>query len=141
MITAILELATMVQTMETNQDDIYKLATCLTELIAINPSGGSEDLRLRLAAFTSNLQALAAECQSIAAKSRSKQFFNSKSYKEAIQQIRNSIASHIQDFTFYNHISIAKAVEDMATKVNHVLKNEIIATLECVPARYNAENA
>lgn len=102
--------------MQTNQDDLYKLATCLTELIALNPSGGSEDLRLRLGAFKScvlrrnlghktypvtsrNLEALAAQCQSIAEKSRSKQFFNSRNYKEAIQLIRKSIASHIQDFT------------------------------------------
>ncbi|KAJ7796276.1 hypothetical protein B0H14DRAFT_3494989 [Mycena olivaceomarginata] len=99
MIGAILELATMASTMQANEDDLYKLEKCLTALIAINPSGGSEDLRLRLSSLTSNLEVLAAKCQSLSSKSRFKQFLNSKRYKETIQEIRNSIASHIQNFT------------------------------------------
>ncbi|KAJ7801150.1 hypothetical protein B0H14DRAFT_3783962 [Mycena olivaceomarginata] len=46
MMGAILELATMLSTMQANDDDLYKLETCLTKLITIDLSGGSEDLRL-----------------------------------------------------------------------------------------------
>ncbi|KAJ7725544.1 hypothetical protein B0H16DRAFT_279829 [Mycena metata] len=70
MIGAILELATMVSTMQANEDDLYKLERCLTALIAINPSGGGEDLRLRLSSFTSSLEVLAAKCQSLSGNSQ-----------------------------------------------------------------------
>ncbi|KAJ7923803.1 hypothetical protein B0H13DRAFT_2266933 [Mycena leptocephala] len=124
LINSVLELATMIlltfnpirQTMTTNKDDLSRLEKCLNKLTSINASVVSDDLTQRLKNFTSNLKAIADECKLLAGKSRLQQFFKSKDYKERLQGIRASIASHIQEFTFYGNISIEKSVDDMVSK-------------------------
>ncbi|KAJ7205223.1 hypothetical protein GGX14DRAFT_645093 [Mycena pura] len=88
LITCVLELATMISTMQANRDDLQKLETSLKALIAIDTSGASEDLGQRLYTFTSNLKPLIEECKALTEKSRLKQVFKSKEYKERIQVLR-----------------------------------------------------
>ncbi|KAJ6534427.1 hypothetical protein DFH09DRAFT_1092028 [Mycena vulgaris] len=147
MISGVLELATMLSTMKANRDGLSTLETSLKQLIAINASGAGGDLKQRLTTLTSELKIIVLECKSLTEKSRLKQFFKSKDYKDRIQNIKTSIASHIYEFTFYGNISIEKSVETMASnvrvideKMNNLLVKEVLAKLKCVPARYNAAN-
>ncbi|KAJ6629728.1 hypothetical protein B0H10DRAFT_2184299 [Mycena sp. CBHHK59/15] len=123
-INGVLELVTMISTMKANKEDLSKLERSLKAFIAIDASGASEDLKRQL-----NMLSLGP-----------KRFFSSKEDKEKILDIQNSVASHIQEFTFYGNISIDKLVGDIVSKVGVVHANEILARVRCVPARYNAEN-
>ncbi|KAJ6481182.1 hypothetical protein DFH09DRAFT_1107746 [Mycena vulgaris] len=160
MISGVLELATMLSTMKANRDDLSTLERSLKQLIAINASGAGGDLKLRLTTLTScavrlinldsgfrELKIIILECKSLTEKSRLKQFFKSKDYKDRIQNIKASIASHIHEFTFYGNISIEKSVEAMSSKVrvidkkmDNLLAKEILAKLKGIPARYSAAN-
>ncbi|KAJ6549604.1 hypothetical protein DFH09DRAFT_1039391 [Mycena vulgaris] len=143
----VLELAMMVATMQDNQDDLLKLENSLATLITLQVSGPSGDLQDRLARLTINLKVIVAECKVLAEKNPVKRFLKSKAYKDKIQLLRGQIASHIRDFTFYGNISIEKSVQDIAKsveaiepKVDNVRANQLLGTLKCVPARYNAEH-
>jgi hypothetical protein len=104
------------QTMQSNKEDLFRLEKCLRDLTAVDVLGTSEDLKGRLVSLTScvfgtthglvhsfvvirNLTPIAAQCRSLAEKRGIKQFFKSRDYKEKIQDIKNLIASHIQEFT------------------------------------------
>ncbi|KAF7342411.1 WD-REPEATS-REGION domain-containing protein [Mycena venus] len=146
-INAVLELLTMISTMQGNKDDLSELEKSLTSLIALDIPGPSGDLQDRITKLTTNLKDVAAECKSLSEKTGLKRFLRSKIYKERIQNVKNSIADHIRDFTFHGNISIensvqaiAESVEAIQLKVDNVLTNEILASLRCIPARYNAEN-
>ncbi|KAJ7508944.1 hypothetical protein B0H11DRAFT_1901719 [Mycena galericulata] len=125
-INGVLELATMLVTMKANKEDLSALGSSLNKLITIDVSGTSGDLEVRLAALSSmficpprgfrNLKPIAAECKSITEKGRLNRFFKSKEYKQKIGDIKSSIASYIQEFTFYGNISIEKLVGDIVKK-------------------------
>ncbi|KAJ6543123.1 hypothetical protein B0H19DRAFT_1381054 [Mycena capillaripes] len=160
-INGVLELGTMVVTMKENKEDLSTLGKSLKRLTAADVSSASDDLKQRVAGLSRNLAPLADECKSLAEKKNIERFFRSKSYKEKILSIRNSIAAHIQEFTFWENISIEKAVEHLVSKVDNVLTSvddvltsvdnvltsvdnvrtrEILASLKYVPAQYNGEN-
>jgi hypothetical protein len=102
--------------MQSNKEDLSRLEKCLKDLTAIDVSGMSGDLEGRLVSLSScviglihglvdsfaiirNLMPIAVQCKSLAEKRGIKQFFKSRDYKEKIQDIKNLIASHIQEFT------------------------------------------
>ncbi|KAJ7842054.1 hypothetical protein B0H13DRAFT_1909981 [Mycena leptocephala] len=115
-INGVLELATMVSTMGSNKEDLSKLEKCLDTLLIINVSGCGDDLKNRLTKLSSNLKFISSDCKSLGEKSRFKRYYKSKEYKEKIQNIKASISSQIQEFTFYGNISIEKTVKDMTLK-------------------------
>ncbi|KAJ6481187.1 hypothetical protein DFH09DRAFT_418991 [Mycena vulgaris] len=135
-INGVLELAMMLSTMKENKEDLSRLETALNELITIDASGASGDLKQRLVKLSSELGKIAIECNSLTVQSRVKQFFKANDYKQRIQDIKNSIASHIHEFTFYGNISIETSVEGILK----ILKTELLAKLKYVTARYNADN-
>ncbi|KAJ6620959.1 quinon protein alcohol dehydrogenase-like superfamily [Mycena sp. CBHHK59/15] len=145
-INGVLELARMIATMKANKEDLSKLETSLKALIAIDASGASDDLKRRLATLQSKSTEIAVECKSLEEKNGVKHFFKSRKYEGKILSIRNSVVSHVQEFTFYGNISIEKLVGDMVSKdivdekIDNVLAKKILARVTCVPARYNAEN-
>ncbi|KAJ6541156.1 hypothetical protein DFH09DRAFT_1041449, partial [Mycena vulgaris] len=135
-INVVLELATTLSTMKGNKQDLAKLEGSLNQLINTDASAAGDDLKQRLSELSSKLGEIAVECKAIAEKNRLKQFFKSNDYKERIQGIKESIASHIYQFTFYGNISIEKSVE----AILKIFTKEMLARLKCVPARYNADN-
>ncbi|KAF7342956.1 WD-REPEATS-REGION domain-containing protein [Mycena venus] len=146
-INGVLELAMMLSTMEENKEDLAKLENSLDKFITIDTMGIGANLKQRLDNLSSELKMIDFECKSLAEKSRFQRFFRSKQYKERIQGIKDSVASHIHHFTFYGNISIEKCVEAMASnvqavgrKIDTVLASEILSKLKCVPARYNCAN-
>ncbi|KAF8206736.1 hypothetical protein K438DRAFT_1963050 [Mycena galopus ATCC 62051] len=146
-INGVLELAMMLSTMTSNKEDLAKLERSLDKLIAIDTAGVSANLKQRLDTLVSELKMIDLECKFLGGKSRFQRFLRSKQYKERIQDMKGSVASHIHHFTFYGDISIEKCVETMASKVQAVSSkldtvriNEILAKLKCVPARYNSVN-
>ncbi|KAJ7323200.1 hypothetical protein DFH08DRAFT_941518, partial [Mycena albidolilacea] len=146
-ITGVLELATMLSMMDANKEDLAKIEKALYKLIAIDTTGVSGDLKQRLDTLPSELEMIVSECKSLAEKNRFTRFLKSKLYKERIQSIKDSVASHIHHFTFYGNISIEKCIEAMASnvravnnKIDTVLFNETLGKLKCVPARYNSVN-
>ncbi|KAJ7734637.1 hypothetical protein B0H16DRAFT_1577600 [Mycena metata] len=112
-VNSVLELGKMALTMKENKEDLSRLEKRLKDLIAIDASAANEDLKRQLVELSGNLTPIAVECKSLAEKRGIKQFFKSKEYKEKIQGIKNLIALHIREFTFYGNISIQKTVEDM----------------------------
>ncbi|KAF7362706.1 WD-REPEATS-REGION domain-containing protein [Mycena venus] len=146
-INGVLELAMMLSTMKANKEDLAKLEKSLHKLITIDTAGVGANLKQRLDTLSSELKMIDFERKSLAEKSRFQRFLRSKQYKEKIQGIKDSVASHILHFTFYGNISIEKCVEDMASKVQAVGSkmdtvriNEVLSKLKCVPARYNSVN-
>ncbi|KAJ7611051.1 hypothetical protein DFH06DRAFT_1064975 [Mycena polygramma] len=111
----------MLLNMKANKEDLTKLEETLKKLTAIDASGPSAELTKRVADFASNLGPLVKECGSLASKRGIKQFFKSKSYQEKIQAIKTSIATQIQEFTFYGNISIERLVTDLASKVDNIV--------------------
>jgi hypothetical protein len=106
--------------MKANKKDLSKLEKSLDKLIIIGASGGEVgDLKQRLITLTAcivhdecqvpclvhlnaifrELQEIALMCKSVGEKNRLKRFLKSKDYKQRIQDIQNSIASHIHQFT------------------------------------------
>ncbi|KAJ7764420.1 hypothetical protein B0H16DRAFT_1526974, partial [Mycena metata] len=139
-INGVLELATMVSTMRSNKEDLAKLENCLNDLITLDASGCSEDLKNRLTALTSDLNSISLACKALVEKPRFNRFVMSRDYKDRIQEIKNSIGSCIRNFTFYGNISIEELIACMTVKVDEVLTKEILSNLKTVSARYNADN-
>ncbi|KAF8174517.1 hypothetical protein K438DRAFT_1771628 [Mycena galopus ATCC 62051] len=115
-ITGVVALAEMVSTMKANMDDIPDLIERLKPLTEIDTAGCSDDLKQRLDMLKEKLKPHTNRLASLGKKSKHKQFFKSKKYEGEIQGIKVSIASHIQDFTFHNNISIEILVDQMSTK-------------------------
>ncbi|KAJ7155263.1 hypothetical protein C8R46DRAFT_1117335 [Mycena filopes] len=136
----VLELATMISTMRSNNEALVKLEICLSRLTVIDTADCPTDLKTRLTTLSSNLGAMSLECKSLREKHRINRFVMGKEYENRIEGMKTSITTHIRDFTFYGNISIEKAIADMAGKVNEVLTSEALARLKTVSARYNAEN-
>ncbi|KAJ7797281.1 hypothetical protein B0H13DRAFT_2392237 [Mycena leptocephala] len=146
-INGILELATMLSTTKANKEDLAKLEKSLDKLINIDTTGVDGDLKQRLDSLSSELKEILLECKSLTEKTRFKRFVRSKGYNQRIQDIKNSVASNIHNFTFYGNISIEKCVGTMTSnvravgrKIDTVHTNEILAKLKSVPARYNSAN-
>ncbi|KAJ7310993.1 hypothetical protein DFH08DRAFT_943953 [Mycena albidolilacea] len=99
LISGVLELATLVDKMHSNKEDISQLDQRLDSLIAMDTSGCGENLRDRLTALIMKLTAVSVECKSLAGKHRFERLFMSKEHKDKIQGVRSAIASHIQEFT------------------------------------------
>ncbi|KAJ7805819.1 hypothetical protein B0H14DRAFT_1585836 [Mycena olivaceomarginata] len=110
----------MVSTMKTNMDDLPELVKKLKGLTEIDTVGCSDDLKQLLGTLKENLEPITTRLTSLEKKSKFKQFLKSKQYGKEIQDIRASIASHLQDFTFHNSISIKILVDQMSTKVDQV---------------------
>ncbi|KAJ6460309.1 hypothetical protein C8R45DRAFT_1029882 [Mycena sanguinolenta] len=98
-ISGILELATVVDTMHSNKEDLSQLEQRLDNFIAIDTSDCGDNLRDRLTMLVLNLTAVSVECKSLTGKHRFERFFMSREHKDRINGIRNAIASHIQEFT------------------------------------------
>ncbi|KAJ6571391.1 WD40-repeat-containing domain protein [Mycena capillaripes] len=140
-ISGVLALATMISTMHSNKDALSKIDKCLETLISIDPSSCGEHLKNRLSILISKLTLISVDCKALTQKHRFKRFVMGKEYKEQIQDVKDSIASCIQDFTFHGNISIEKSVTVMAAQVNRVLAKGILDNIGCIPARYNSENS
>ncbi|KAF7333400.1 WD-REPEATS-REGION domain-containing protein [Mycena venus] len=68
------------------------------------------------------------------------QFWNTTECVKQIQDMKDSIASHIQDFSLKSNISIERLVQDIGSKVDQIRAEQILAKIKYVSARYNAEN-
>ncbi|KAF8174490.1 hypothetical protein K438DRAFT_1980233 [Mycena galopus ATCC 62051] len=119
-ITGVVALAEMVSTMKANMDDLPDLIERLKPLTEIDTAGSSDDLKQHLDTLKENLQPHTNRLTSLGKKSKHKQFFKGQKYEGEIQGIKASIASHIQDFTFHNSISIKMLVDEMSKKVDWV---------------------
>ncbi|KAJ7824533.1 hypothetical protein B0H14DRAFT_1301034 [Mycena olivaceomarginata] len=160
-ITGVVALAEMVLTMKANMDDLPDLIKRLKPLTEVDTVGCSDDLKQRLDMLKENLEPNTNRLTSLGKKSQYKQFWKSKKYEKEIQDIKASIASHIQDFTFHNNISIKILVDQMSTKVDQTHKSvqeiapqvqdinktvksdhieQTLAKIKYVSARYNAPN-
>ncbi|KAF7334737.1 hypothetical protein MSAN_02372100 [Mycena sanguinolenta] len=122
-ISGVVALAEMVSTMKENKADLPELDKRLKRLADIDPVGCSDNLKQRLEMLKVNLEPIATRLASLEKKSEIKQFFKGKKYEKEIQDMKASIASHIQDFTFYNNISINILVDQMSTKVEEIHKS------------------
>ncbi|KAJ7634820.1 WD40-repeat-containing domain protein [Roridomyces roridus] len=119
-INAVLEVAEMVQTMKGNLEDLPGLAQKIRDLIKVDLQNCSTELKERLDKFRNNLGALTPRITALAAKSKLKQFWNSKKYEKEIADIKASIMSYMQEFIFSNEISVLKLLEKMSIKVDHI---------------------
>ncbi|KAJ7694474.1 hypothetical protein B0H14DRAFT_3905664 [Mycena olivaceomarginata] len=124
-ITGVVALAEMVSMMKANMDDLPDLIKLLKPLTEIDTVGCSDDLKQRLDTLKENLEPKTIRLTSLGKKSKGKQFWKGKKYEKEIQDIKASIASHIEAFTFHNNISIKILVDQMSTKgmENHFLVN------------------
>ncbi|KAJ6505479.1 hypothetical protein C8R45DRAFT_549678 [Mycena sanguinolenta] len=68
--------------------------------------------------FHRNLGPISTRLTSLGKKSKWTQFWKRKKHEKEIQDFRASIASHLQDFTFHNNISIKTLVDQMSIKVD-----------------------
>ncbi|KAJ7690268.1 hypothetical protein B0H17DRAFT_1331490 [Mycena rosella] len=132
-VNAVCEVADMISTMKANKEDLSKLANLLDKLTTINASGVGGDLKQRLTALSFDLGEIKIKCKSLGEKGRFKQFLKGSDYKQQIEEIKDSVAAQIQQFTFYGNISIEKSVDT-------ILNVLILSKLKTAPARYNAEN-
>ncbi|KAF7350241.1 WD-REPEATS-REGION domain-containing protein [Mycena venus] len=119
-ITGVVALAEMVSTMKGNKADLLELDKRLKQLTDIETVGCSGNLKQRLDKLKENLEPITTRLTSLIKKSKFKQYLKGKKYEKEIQDFKASIASHIQDFTFYNNISIKILVDQMSTKVDQV---------------------
>ncbi|KAJ7778953.1 hypothetical protein B0H16DRAFT_1448502 [Mycena metata] len=88
------------QTMKANKDDLSTLDRKLRNLITnIKTFGAGGDMEKRLTKLSSDLEAIAGDCKSLADKGQSTLFFRSKDYKQNIGDIKNLITSHLHNFT------------------------------------------
>ncbi|KAJ7836672.1 hypothetical protein B0H14DRAFT_1120795 [Mycena olivaceomarginata] len=102
----VVALAEMVSGNEADLPDLIKMLKPLTETDTV---GCSDNLKQRLDKLKENLEAVTPRVISLGKKSKSKQ------YGKELQDIKASIASHIQDFTFHNNISIKIIVDQIST--------------------------
>ncbi|KAJ7194202.1 hypothetical protein GGX14DRAFT_404830 [Mycena pura] len=98
-ITGVVTLAEMVLTMKGNKADLPELDKRLKRLTDIDTVGYSDNLKQRLDKLKQNLEPVTTRLTSLEKKSKIKQFLKSKKYEKEIQDIKASIASHIQEFT------------------------------------------
>ncbi|KAJ7844108.1 hypothetical protein B0H14DRAFT_3139430 [Mycena olivaceomarginata] len=119
-ITGVVALAEMVSTMKATMDDLPDLIKRLKPLMEIDTVGCSDDLKQRLDTLKENLEPKTTRLTSLGKKSKSRQFWKNKKYEKEIQNIKALIASHIEDFTFHNNISIEILVDRMSTTVDRV---------------------
>ncbi|KAJ7788653.1 hypothetical protein B0H14DRAFT_256285 [Mycena olivaceomarginata] len=116
----VVALAEMVSMMKANMDDLPDLIKRLKPLTEIDTDGCSDNLKQRLDMLKENLEPNTDRLTSLGKKSKGKQFWKSKKYEKEIQDIKASIASHIQDFTGIDTISIKILVDQMSTNVDQV---------------------
>ncbi|KAJ7853306.1 hypothetical protein B0H14DRAFT_788148 [Mycena olivaceomarginata] len=102
----VVALAEMVSENEADLPDLIKRLKPLTEIDTV---GCSDNLKQRLDKLKENLEAVTPRFISLGKKSKSKQ------YGKELQDIKATIASHIQDFTFHNNISIKILVDQIST--------------------------
>ncbi|KAJ7799228.1 hypothetical protein B0H14DRAFT_1709743 [Mycena olivaceomarginata] len=105
----VVALAEMVSTTKGNEADLPDLIKRLKPLTATDTVGCSDNLKQRLDKLKENLEAVTPRFISLGKKSKGKQ------YGKELQDIKASIASHIQDFTFHNNISIKMIVDQIST--------------------------
>ncbi|KAJ7725162.1 hypothetical protein B0H16DRAFT_1736253 [Mycena metata] len=115
-ITGVVALAEMVSTMKGNKADLLELDRRLEQLMDIDTAGFSDNLKQRLDKLKQNLKPITTRLKSLEKRSEIKQFFKAKKYEKEIQDIKDSVSSHIQDFTFHNSISIKTLVDQIFTK-------------------------
>jgi len=108
-INGVVALAEMVSTMKGNKADLPELDKRLKQLTEIDKVECSNDLKQRLDTLKKNLEAVTPRLISLGKKSKSKE------YGKELQDIKASIASHIQDFTFHNKISIKIILDQIST--------------------------
>ncbi|KAJ7844104.1 hypothetical protein B0H14DRAFT_1002522 [Mycena olivaceomarginata] len=113
----VVALAEMVSTMsmKANMDNLPDLIKRLKPLMEIDTVRCSDDLKQRLDTLKENLEPKTTRLISLGKKSKSKQFWKNKKYEKEIHNIKASIASHIEDFTFHNNVSIEILVDQMST--------------------------
>ncbi|KAJ7799239.1 hypothetical protein B0H14DRAFT_3156578, partial [Mycena olivaceomarginata] len=116
----VVALAEMVSTMKGNEADLPDLIKRLKPLTETDTVGCSDNLKQRLDKLKENLEAITTRLRSLEKKSKIKQLLKGKKYEKEIQDIKASIASHIEDFTFHNNISIEILVDQMSTTVDRV---------------------
>ncbi|KAJ7852039.1 hypothetical protein B0H14DRAFT_3137196, partial [Mycena olivaceomarginata] len=116
----VVALAEMVSTMKGNEADLPDLIKRLKPLMETDTVGCSDNLKQHLDKLKENLEPITTRLRSLEKKSKIKQLLKSKKYGKEIQDIKASIISHIQDFTFHNSISIKILVDQMSTKVDQV---------------------
>ncbi|KAF8132697.1 hypothetical protein K438DRAFT_1998427 [Mycena galopus ATCC 62051] len=105
-ITDVVALAEMVSTKKGNKADLPELNKRLKRLTDIDNVGCSDNLKQRLDKLKQSLDPITPRLISLEKKSKFTQFLKGKKYEKEIQDIKASIASLIQDFTFHNSISI-----------------------------------
>ncbi|KAF7344289.1 WD-REPEATS-REGION domain-containing protein [Mycena venus] len=127
--------------MNTNQEDLTELNEHLQALNKIDTAGLNDgDLKNRITNLLLNMMTVAKSCRSLLDKGNISQFWNTAEYAKQIQDIKDSIASHILDFSLKSNISIERLVQDIGSKVDQVWAKQILAKIKYVSARYNAEN-
>ncbi|KAJ7790667.1 hypothetical protein B0H14DRAFT_208468 [Mycena olivaceomarginata] len=95
--------------MKGNEADLQDLIKMLKSLTETDTVGCNDNLKQRLEKLKENLEAVTPRFISLRKKSKGKQ------YGKELQDIKASIASHIQDFTFHNNISIKIIVDQIST--------------------------
>ncbi|KAJ7882590.1 hypothetical protein B0H14DRAFT_3128789, partial [Mycena olivaceomarginata] len=103
----VVALAEMVSTMKGNEADLPDLIKRLKPLTETDTVGCSDNLKQRLDKLKEQLPP-------------DSDHLKGKKYEKEIQDIKASIASHIEDFTFHNNISIEILVDQMSTTVDRV---------------------
>ncbi|KAF7371498.1 WD-REPEATS-REGION domain-containing protein [Mycena venus] len=118
-IAGVVALAEMVS-IKGNKADLPELAKRLKQMTEVDTVECSNDLKERLDTLNKNLKPITPRLTSLEKQLKFMQFLKRKKYETEIQGIKASIASHIQDFTFHNNISIKILVDQMSTKVDRV---------------------
>ncbi|KAJ7868568.1 hypothetical protein B0H14DRAFT_311043 [Mycena olivaceomarginata] len=114
----VVALAEMVSTIKGNEADLPDLIKMLKPLTETDTVGCSDNLKQRLEKLKENLEAVTPRFISLGKKSKGKQ------YGKELQDIKASIASHIQDFTFHNNISIKIIVDQISTSQENPRKQK-----------------
>ncbi|KAF8210869.1 hypothetical protein K438DRAFT_1752630 [Mycena galopus ATCC 62051] len=126
-INGVVQVAEMVRAMKANREDLSELGARVKKLVEIVAStilvDSAPELTERLTVLTSKLRPLAEQCHTLGAKHGLGRFWLSKQHQEAIQGIKDSIASEIQDLTFHSNISVEELVRAM------VLRGEPISSV------------
>ncbi|KAJ7330448.1 hypothetical protein DFH08DRAFT_314027 [Mycena albidolilacea] len=121
----VLALAEMVQSMKSNKEALAELQPYLEDLNKIDTSDCNNDLKDRLEAFQMKVTPIIADCKLLQSKGKVAHFFKGKEYKEKIQDLRDRVAGHIRDFTFYGSISVEILVGNLVAQVQETNQNGI----------------
>ncbi|KAF8210876.1 hypothetical protein K438DRAFT_1752634 [Mycena galopus ATCC 62051] len=121
---AVVRVAEMVLTMKANREDLSELGERVKKLVEIGAStiliDSAPELTERLTVLTSKLCPLAEQCHTLGGKHGLEWLWFSKQHQEAIQGIKDSIASEIQAFTFHSNISVEELVRAMVSRGEHI---------------------